>query len=667
MEQNLLGDPSPVIPHAETVAPETLSEVDPLKAPRKWTKDDAISFYNIDGWGNGYFSVNDMGNITMLPQGDGGPSIEVIDIVEELKKKAIDLPCIIRFQDILRDRVTKLNTVFNKVLSDLNYQAPYRGVYPIKVNQLREVIEEILDAGSPFHYGLECGSKAELQIVLAYNVNKEALTICNGYKDTDYLRLALLGNQLGRKIIIVIEQPSEIDSIIHLVKQTGITPLLGIRCKLSSKGSGKWQDSGGDHAKFGLSPTEVLEAIERLKEANLMSALTLVHFHIGSQVPDIRAIREATMEAARFYVNIRKIGVPLKFVDIGGGLGVDYDGSQSNSDYSINYSLEDYISNVASTIQQICDEQHEPHPTLVSESGRAITAHHSCLIMNVIGSNAPLGKPLTSFPEALQDSEFAKEIWQLLVEISPKNALSNFHEALAKNEEALSRFKLGLITLKERSFAEDLVREIQTWIFKNRKRLKRQSADLDDITQQSKSQYLVNFSVFQSAPDHWAFDQLFPIVPIHRMLEAPRKACNLVDITCDSDGVIDRFIARQAPFDTGLWLHQLNGKPYYLGIFLTGAYQDIMGDMHNLFGRVNEVHVFCDDDDPEDFYIQEVIPGDTISSVLEENQFIPADLSKRVQTAIEDRVREGAIKPRDGVELVDFFERVMRGYTYLRK
>lgn len=674
--ESTTGQPLPSLELPQTNDPQNLDSLhnnalttdtsEQSKPTRRWTREDAAQFYNIDGWSSGYFSINDRGNLSMLPNGEGGPSIQIVDIVEEILQQNIGLPCIIRFQDILRDRVKGLNEVFRRVLTELRYQGSYRGVYPIKVNQLREVIEEILDAGAPYHYGLEAGSKAELQVVLAYNSDPEALTICNGYKDSEYIRLALLGRQLGRRVVIVIEQMSEIPLILKVSKEVGVMPILGVRAKLSSKGSGKWEHSAGDGAKFGLSATEVLQTIEQLRQADMLHCLELLHFHIGSQIPDIRTIREATMEAGRYYSNLRKTGAPLKYVDIGGGLGVDYDGSQSNSDYSVNYSVEEYVYNVADTIQQICDEANEPHPHLVSESGRAITAHHSCLVMNVIGSNAPLHHNHSKLPEKLQESDFAKEVFEILTAITPKNALGSYHDALAKREEALNRFKLGLISLEERAFVEDIVKEIQNWILRNKKRMKRQSADLDEVASKATTQYLVNFSVFQSAPDHWAFDQLFPIVPLHRMLESPRKSCNLVDITCDSDGMIDRFIARNQAYDSDLWLHQLNGKPYYLGMFLTGAYQDIMGDLHNLFGRVNEVHVFSDDDDPEDFYIQEVIPGDTISSVLEENQFIPAELAKLVRLAVEEKVREGKIKPRDGVQLVDFYERVMQGYTYLR-
>lgn len=663
--QDASGSLDPVSLETQTSS-SLLQDPEALRASKRWGREDALQFYNIDGWGSGYFSINEKGNMTMLPKGEGGPSIQILDIVDEILQQNIGLPCIIRFQDILRDRVRGLNETFKKVLAELRYQGNYRGVYPIKVNQLREVIEEILDAGLPYHYGLEAGSKAELQVVLAYNSDPEALTICNGYKDSEYIRLALLGRQLGRKVIIVIEQMSELPLVLKVAKEVGVMPILGVRAKLSSKGSGKWEHSAGEGAKFGLSASEVLQAVESLRTAEMLHCLELIHFHIGSQIPDIRTIREATTEAARFYAELRRVGSPLKYIDIGGGLGVDYDGSQSNSDYSVNYSLEEYVYNVADTIQQICDEANEPHPHLVSESGRSITAHHSCLVMNVIGSNAPQHTVPTALPANLQNSDFAKEVFEILTLMTPKNALGAYHDAMAKREESLSRFKLGLVSLEERAFVEEVVKEIQLWILRNKKRMKRQSTDLDEIAGKSSTQYLVNFSVFQSAPDHWAFDQLFPIVPLHRMLETPRRNCNLVDITCDSDGMIDRFIARNQAFDTDLWLHQLNGKPYYLGMFLTGAYQDIMGDLHNLFGRVNEVHVFCDDDDPEDFYIQEVIPGDTISSVVEENQFIPAELIKLLRLAVEEKVKEGKIKPRDGVHLVDFYEKVMQGYTYLR-
>jgi len=639
---------------------------DTVKSSRKWSREDAVQFYNIDGWGSGYFSVNEAGNMVMLPKGEGGPSIQLMDILEDIQKQNINLPCIIRFQDILRDRVVRLNESFGRIMKEANYKGVYRGVYPVKVNQLREVIEEIVDAGQPYHYGLEAGSKAELQIVLAYNTDPEAVTICNGYKDVDFLRLALMGRQLERKVMIVIEQFNELQMTIQLAREMGVMPMLGFRIKLATRGSGKWESSGGDAAKFGLSVAEIIRGIEMLKTNGMTESIKLLHFHIGSQISDIRTAKEAIIEGTRIYIAMRKLGAPVEYMDIGGGLGIDYDGSQSNSDYSMNYSLEEYIRTCVKTIQQICDDENEVHPNIVSESGRAITAHHSCLIMNVVGAIA--SDPLASIGKTieLEKSEIVREVDQILKEITPKSALTSYHDMVAKREEALNLFKLGLVSLDERAYVDEKFKEIRRWLLKNRKRMKRIPDELESVLEKTAAQYLVNFSVFQSAPDHWAFDQLFPIVPIHRLTEIPRRSTTLCDITCDSDGMIDRFIARRQAYDSNLWLHKLTGKPYYLGMFLTGAYQDIMGDLHNLFGRVNEVHVFGDDDDPEDFYIQEVIPGDTIHSVLEENQFVPFELCKFVKSAIEEKVKAGKIKPRDGVQMSDFYESVMRGYTYLQ-
>lgn len=655
---------------SETASSEsTVTSIDSThgsRSSRRWTREDAIQFYNIDGWSSGYFSVNEQGNLVMLPQGEGGPTIQLVDILEDIQQQKIELPCIIRFQDILRDRVVRLNETFGKVMSEANYKGAYRGVYPVKVNQLREVIEEIVDAGAPYHYGLEAGSKSELQIVLAYNTDPEAITICNGYKDSDFIRLALLGRKLERKVMIVIEQFNELSLSVRLGKEMGVLPMLGFRIKLATMGSGKWQSSGGDSAKFGLSVAEIIQGIEYLKANDMLDAVKLLHFHIGSQITDIRTLKEAVIEGARVYIAMRKLGAPVEYMDLGGGLGVDYDGSQSNSDYSMNYSLEEYARTAIKTIQQICDDEGEPHPHIVSESGRAITAHHSCLIMNVIGAIASEPKPVDAKNEKLEKSAIVRDVDQILKDITPRTALTSYHDMVAKREEALNLFKLGLVSLDERAYVDEKLKEMRRWLLKNRKRMKRIPDELEQVLEKNATQYLVNFSVFQSAPDHWAFDQLFPIVPIHRLNEIPRRSTTLCDITCDSDGIIDRFIARRQAYDSNLWLHKLTGKPYYLGMFLTGAYQDIMGDLHNLFGRVNEVHVFCDDDDPEDFYVQETLPGDTISSVLEENQFVPFELAKFVKTAIEEKVKQGKIKPRDGVQMVDFYESVMKGYTYLR-
>lgn len=637
-------------------------------ASKKWSIEDASELYNIEGWGVGYFRVNREGNLSFLPEGEGGPEIEIIEVVQELEKEGIELPCIIRFQDILRHRVESINKSFEKAIKEHGYQAEYRGVYPVKVNQMREVIEEIVDAGKAYHFGLEAGSKAELQVVLAYNRDKEALNICNGYKDREYIQLALLGSQLDRKVVIVIEKFSEIDLCIEVAREMGVKPMLGLRAKLSTPGSGKWQESGGDEAKFGLNNYELIDAVHKLKEADMLDCLSLFHFHIGSQIPDIRTIKAAVTEGARLYSSLRKLGAPIEYLDVGGGLGVDYDGSQSKSDFSINYTLDEYISDIVYQIGSICDDDEVPHPTLVSESGRSITAHHSCLIMKVIDVIEKSPKNNWRNSPSVENSEIVQEAKDILESATPKKASEAYHDALAKRDEARSLFRLGHLSLEELSCVEQIVTDLNVWIVQNMKRMKRIPDEFYSLRSKTRQQYVVNFSVFQSAPDHWAFDQLFPILPIHRMKERPKNKAILVDITCDSDGEIDRFIDQDGEYSNTLKLHNFNKKkPYYLGMFLTGAYQDIMGDMHNLFGRVNEVHVFTDDDDPEDFYIEESIRGDTIASIVDANQYSVAELCRLVKSQVDSQIKAGKIKPRQGVQLVDFYTRVLQGYTYLRK
>jgi len=638
------------------------------RSKNKWTIENAIELYNIDGWGADYFSVNQAGNLVMLPEGQGGPTIELIDVIEEMRRQKIELPCIIRFQDILRHRVQKINESFLTAIKDYNFKGNYRGVYPIKVNQMREIIEEILEVGAPYHYGLEAGSKAELQIVLAYNRDPEALSICNGYKDADYIKLALLGNQLGRKVVLVVEKFSELPLMLQLAREAGVRPMLGIRGKLSTKGSGKWQESGGELAKFGLSTSEMIRAIEYLRKEDMLDCLKLFHFHIGSQVPDIRTVKSAVQEGARYYASLRKLGANIEYFDVGGGLGIDYDGSQSKSDFSVNYTIDEYVRDVVYQLQSVCDEENVPHPSIVSESGRAVVAQHSCLVMNVIDAIIPSVRRSWQNSPLLQSSTIVKETHEILDHLSLRNALESYHDALAKKEDSLSLFKLGQISLEERALVEQLVADISVWIFENRKRMKRIPDEFHELESRTYQQYVTNFSVFQSAPDHWAFDQLFPIVPLHRMNERPRVNANLVDITCDSDGEIDRFISRTEVYSHSLKLHPFReGRPYYLGLFLTGAYQDIMGDMHNLFGRVNEVHVYKDDEDPEDFYIEEVIRGDTISNMLEANQYSLGEISRMLKDQVDAKIREGALKPRQGIQLIDFFDRVLQDYTYLHK
>ncbi|HET7752456.1 MAG TPA: biosynthetic arginine decarboxylase [Anaeromyxobacteraceae bacterium] len=648
-----------------------LQKSDATAATREadWSVEKAAQHYNVGGWGAGYFSVSEKGHLVVHPHGQPGPTIDVMDVVEDIQERRIGFPCVVRFQDVLRARVRQLNESFAKAIAEMGYGGEYRGVYPIKVNQMREVVEEIIDAGAPWHYGLEAGSKGELLVVLGMNTDPEALTICNGYKDEDFLRLALLGRKVGRKIIVVIEKLSELPHLLRLADEMGVEPLIGLRSKLTTKGTGKWESSSGDFAKFGLTVPELIRAVQILKDAGKEDCAKLLHFHVGSQLTEIRVVKDAVNEGARVYAKLRKMGLPIEYFDVGGGLGVDYVGTRNNGNTSsTNYTVDEYVGDVVYNIQRICQNEQVPEPHIVSESGRAIVAHHSCVIMNVfghieIGSAEEIAAASLAKPD---EPKVVREMREIVGSLNPRNKAEVWHDAVAKKEEALSMFKLGIIGLDDRAVVESLFWKLsRTLVALNRgkKRVPRETRDLGD---KIADQYMANFSLFQSAPDHWAFDQLFPIVPLHRLGEPPTRDCTIVDITCDSDGKIDRFIEGEEGVDETLSLHPLRpGEDYFIGMFLTGAYQDVMGDMHNLFGRVNEVHVFVDDDDPEDFYLEEVIPGDTIDQVLSRLQHDPPDLMRRVKAALDARAKEGAIRPKEAVQLADFYERVMKGYTYL--
>ena len=649
-----------------------------------WSIERSLQLYNIPGWGAGYFSINAKGHMVVHPLGQPGPVIDLMDVVDDIRERKLGFPCVVRFQDVLRSRVKQLNDVFRSAINQHGYKGQYFGVYPTKVNQMREVVEEILDAGAPYHFGLEAGSKGELLIVLALNTDPEALTICNGYKDEEYLRLAMVGRKLGRKIIVVIEKLSELPHLLKLADEMNVQPLIGLRSKLSTKGTGKWESSSGDFAKFGLTTPELIRAVEMLRAAGKLDLVKLFHFHVGSQLTDIRTVKDVVNEGARFYSKLRKMGLGLEYFDVGGGLGVDYVGARSTAFVSsLNYSMEEYAADVVYTVQQICTNEGVPEPHLVSESGRALTAHHSCLMMNVFGHiefgengavhEEPSASPGPSAPlEAMapvpetQEAPIVREMREIVAGLLPKNSGEAYNDAVAKKEQALTMFKLGILGLEERAAVEGLFWRLcrrLVEINKKRKRVPGPTRGLDD---RLADQYMANFSLFQSAPDHWAINQLFPIVPLHRHTEQPTRDSTIVDITCDSDGKIDTFIEGETVDET-IALHPLRpAEPYYLGMFLTGAYQDIMGDMHNLFGRVHEVHVFVDDDDPEDYYIEEVIPGDTMERVLARVQYEPSDLAKRIKQALDGKVREGQVKPKESVQLTDFYEQAMRGYTYLK-
>lgn len=631
---------------------------------RTWGVSDSLKLFNIENWGDQYFSINPSGNLTVHPKRGEGPGIDLQSVVEEIRSQGLKMPVLIRFQDIIRHRVVALNEAFRKSIAEYGYKGSYQGVYPIKVNQMREVVEEIIDAGRPYDFGLEAGSKAELAAVIAMNLTPNSLVICNGYKDYSFIKTALLGLKLGKRVIIVIEKLSELFQVISIAKELGVVPLIGIRSKLYSKGSGKWESSGGEFAKFGLTTPELLHAVNILRQEGLQESFRLLHFHIGSQITNIKTIKDAVKEGTRIYAKLRKMGLNLEFLDVGGGLGVDYDGSRTSFESSINYSLGEYVSDVVYSIQEICQAEEVPEPHIVSESGRALVAHHSVLVVNVFG-NIEVGTTPSSLEETTDEDDVVKEMRYLSNHLSSKNLLEHFHDALQRKEEALSMFKLGFLSLEDKAKVEYLFWQICKVIHKNAAGLRYVPDEVEALNKHLADQYLCNFSLFQSMPDHWAIQHLFPIVPIHRHDEEPNRAATLVDITCDSDGKVSKFIDLRDIKDT-LPLHTLKGnEPYYLGFFLMGAYQDIMGDLHNLFGRVNEVHVFLDETEPGGYYIEEVIKGNTISGVLSWIQYSATDLEKQVKAQIEGKVREGLIKPREGVELQNFYEEVLHGYTYI--
>jgi arginine decarboxylase len=631
-----------------------------------WSKEEADEVYHISRWGDGYFDINDQGHLCVLPsQDENGPRIDIAEVLEEMKAQNIPLPIVVRFHDILRSHVKVINETFRDVIKEAGYNGQYAGVYPIKVNQMREVVEEIVDAGTPYDFGLEAGSKPELLSVLAYNDNINALTVLNGYKDEDYLRLALLGNKLGRKCIVVIEKFSELHKILKLAREMNVEPMIGLRAKMAIKGSGKWSDSGGEKAKFGLTIAEMLTCVQILKEENYINSLKLFHFHIGSQVTDIRTVKEVIREGGRIFAKLSQLGAPLEYFDCGGGLGVDYDGSQSTSDSSMNYKLHDYASDIVYILKEICDAEKVKHPNIVTESGRAITARHSCVITNVID------KIETSFTDYNTDKianehSLVRNIRELHESLNEENAQEYYNDAQDIKRECQNAFRLGILKLEERAVIETLFWKVTKKISALLPTMEFIPENLYDIDQGIAPQYLCNFSIFQSAPDMWAIGQLLPIVPITRLNEKPEVNGTLVDITCDSDGKINKFIDID-DVKTLLPLHELRpNEEYHIGLFLTGAYQDVMGDLHNMFGRLNEVHVFCDDEDPTDFYIEEVIKGSSAENVLSAMQYNPEAMAYTMKKNIDRQISGGKINPREGVRLVDFYESCLKSYTYLK-
>jgi arginine decarboxylase len=631
---------------------------------QEWSIEDAKELYGIERWGLRYFDISSKGVVMVAPLKEKGASIKILDVVDEALEQGLHFPMLIRFQDLLRDRVERINHAFNDAIAEFNYKSIYRGVYPIKVNQLREVVEEIIDAGASFHYGLEVGSKPELFAALAFHEDPESLIICNGYKDHRYIKTALIGMKLGKKVILVVEKVEEIKNVIKYARKYKVNPTLGIRIRLSSKGQGKWFKSTGDEAKFGLSAPEILEASKLLKEADMAACLKLVHFHIGSQVPDIFTIKKATREAAMYYAKLKKLGHDLEYLDVGGGLGVDYDGSRSTFHSSANYSLNEYARDIIYNIMDVCDLEKVEHPVIINESGRAVVSHHSVLVVEAFGHIKKVPDAKVAAKPKLKH-RLLDESWFTYSNINPDNPLEAYHDALQLREESQTHFELGLIGLEIKAEVEKFFWLISAEVYKHYKGADYIPEEIVDMEYTLSGQYLCNFSVFQSLLDHWGFGQLFPIMPLHRLNEEPTEKGTLVDITCDSDGKVSKFINHYEEGVDTLSLHPLNNKPYYLGIFLTAAYQDIMGDLHNLFGRVNEAHVFLDEDEESGYYIEETIEGTTMEKVLGLVQYSGNELARLMKRQFDKAIKDDRLRPNEAMRLLNEYEKGLKEYTYL--
>src|SRR5215212_4527360 len=630
----------------------------------EWDIESAIATYNVEGWGEGYFTVNSSGNVEARPLKNDGGSIDLLEVVNEARARNLGFPLLIRFQDLLRHRVEAINRAFQSAISEFGYQNHYRGVFPIKVNQLREVVEEIVDAGEQFNFGLEAGSKPELVAALAMQKGAETLIICNGYKDRAFIRLALLGRKLGKPVVIVAEKLEEVEQAIRASKEVGVEPHIGIRVRLYSKGSGKWSPSGGENAKFGLDTASLVAASEMLKAAGLSHCFKLVHFHVGSQVPDISTIKRAVREAARYYSKLAKLGHDLGYLDVGGGLGVDYDGSRSDFDSSANYSLQEYANDVVWNIMDVCDSENVAHPMIVSEGGRAIVAHHSVLVMEAFSSIEKTA-PKIRVEASDKDHKLVGEILDVKQRLRRGNRLESLHDIQQVKEESQHTFDLGLLDLESKAKIDTIYWQLAQQIVNMHRGLRYVPDEVKQLETSLGDQYICNFSVFQSLLDHWALGQLFPIMPIHRLSSPPDRHGMIVDITCDSDGKISKFIDLQDVKET-LPLHRINaGEIYYLGVFMVGAYQDIMGDLHNLFGRVTEVHVFLDPDEESGWYIEEVIEGSTIGEVLAMTQWDKVELMRLLKTQVDGAIKGDRLKPNDAMKLLSDYERLLNEYTYL--
>ena len=628
---------------------------------RKWRIEDSEELYNITGWGTSYFSINDAGHVVVTPRRDG-VTVDLKELVDELQLRDVASPMLLRFPDILDNRIEKMSSCFKQAAEEYGYKAENFIIYPIKVNQMRPVVEEIISHGKKFNLGLEAGSKPELHAVIAVNTDSDSLIVCNGYKDESYIELALLAQKMGKRIFLVVEKMNELKLIAKMAKQLNVQPNIGIRIKLASSGSGKWEESGGDASKFGLTSSELLEALDFMESKGLKDCLKLIHFHIGSQVTKIRRSKTALREASQFYVQLHSMGFNVEFVDIGGGLGVDYDGTRSsNSEGSVNYSIQEYVNDSISTLVDVSDKNGIPHPNIITESGRALTAHHSVLIFEVL-ETATLPEWDDEEEIAPDAHELVQELYSIWDSLNQNKMLEAWHDAQQIREEALDLFSHGIVDLKTRAQIERLYWSITREINQIAGGLKHAPDEFRGLSKLLADKYFCNFSLFQSLPDSWAIDQIFPIMPIQRLDEKPERSATLQDITCDSDGKIANFISTRNVAHY-LPVHSLKKtEPYYLAVFLVGAYQEILGDMHNLFGDTNAVHVSVNE---KGYNIEQIIDGETVAEVLDYVQYNPKKLVRTLETWVTKSVKEGKISLEEGKEFLSNYRSGLYGYTYL--
>lgn len=626
-----------------------------------WSTKKSLNLYNVNGWGQGFFNINDKGNVCITPKGPTGPSLDMLELVNDLVDRGLRAPLWIRFPDILDARVKMLAGCFQNAFQAYGYKGKYRGVFPIKVNQQRHLVEALVKFGQETSLGLEAGSKPELLIALALMDNPEALIVCNGFKDKEYIETALLASKLGRNVLVVIDRFQELPLLLQIAKALDVRPRIGFRAKLENKGAGKWVDSSGPRSKFGLTAMEIVEGVDLLKAENMMDCLELLHFHIGSQITSIRPVKDSLQEACRIYADLCAMGAKLTYLDVGGGLGVDYDGSKTNWENSLNYSEQEYANDVVDAIIRICDEREIPHPDIITESGRALVAHHAVLVFNVLGTHEIIKAGGPKVPSA-DDHEKVSELYEIYTKLSHKNMVESYHDTLQIKEDSVKLFNLGYNTLKDRAAIESIFWHIIAKIQKMVQENPVKPEELEDLEKELHDTYYCNFSVFQSAPDHWAVRQLFPVMPVHRLNEEPTRRATFVDLTCDSDGKMDRFIDIK-DVKHALEVHTVDPtKEYYIGVFLLGAYQEILGDMHNLFGDTDAVYVSIKDDDYE---IDHIVEGDTVTQVLEYVEYYKPALMERMRFAVENAMKNKRMTIQEGRRFMHVYQEGLDGYTYL--